>query len=481
MNPDPRRWLALAVIAAAQLMVVLDGSIVNIALPSAQRDLGISDPDRQWVVTAYVLAFGGFLLLGGRIADHLGRKRAFIVGLAGFAAASALGGLAVNAGMLIGARGLQGVFAALLAPAALSLVTVTFTDMKERARAFGVYGAVSGGGAAIGLILGGVLTEYASWRWCLLVNAPIAILAALAAISTIRESRVTKAGSYDVLGAILVTGGLTAIVYGFTQAADPQRGWGSPITLIALFGGLVVLAAFVVVESRAHDPLVPLRLILHRDRGGVFLSSLLVFAGLFSMFLFLSYYFQQNLGFTPLVAGLAFLPFSVGIAASAVGGSGLVHRFGAKPLLVVGAVLGAIGLAILLLLNERSTYLINVLPAEVLISVGMGLSSVAQYSLAQHGVEEKDVGVVSALLNTAQQIGGALGLALLNTVYAAAVAAYLLSHKAAASTASLAALFGYQKAFLAGVIMLLLAAALVAVLVKRDKTASGAQPVAIHH
>ncbi|MFC5502952.1 MFS transporter [Lysinimonas soli] len=480
MNPDPRRWIALTVIAAAQLMVVLDGSIVNIALPSAQADLGISDADRQWVVTAYVLAFGGLLLLGGRIADQVGRKKVFVIGLLGFAAASALGGFAVNSGMLIGARGLQGVFAALLAPSALSLVTVTFTDMKERHRAFGVYGAVSGGGAAIGLVLGGVLTEYASWRWCLLVNVPIAIIAALAAIPTVRESKITKGTRYDIAGAILVTGGLTAIVYGFTRAADPGAGWGNPLTVSLLLGGIIILAAFVFVETRAQDPLVPLRLVLHRNRAGVFLSSLLIFAGLFSMFLFLSYYFQQNLGFTPLLSGLAFLPFSAGIAVSAVGGSGLVHRFGPKPLLVFGATLGAIGLAYLLFLNEHSTYLLNVLPAEVLISIGMGLSSVAQYSLAQHGVAEKDVGVVSALLNTAQQIGGALGLALLNTVYAAAVASYLLAHKTGATAHSLAALSGYQQAFLVGMIMLLAAALIVSVLVKRDRTVSEPIPTAVH-
>ncbi len=306
-----------AVIAIAQLMVVLDASIVTIALPRAQEDLGISDADRQWVITAYTLAFGGLLLLGGRIADFVGRKRIFLIGLLGFAAASALGGAAQNEAMLFGARALQGAFAALLAPAALSLITVTFTAPRERAKAFGVYGAISGGGAAIGLILGGVLTEYASWRWCLFVNVPIAIAAALAALPTVHESRAEGDRHYDVPGAVLVTGGLVALVYGFTEAAKTGVGWLSAQTLSLLAVAAVLLIGFVMVERRTAHPLLPLPIVTDRNRGGSFLASLLVGAGLFAMFLFLTYYFQINLGYSPLKSGFAFLPFSVGIIVTA--------------------------------------------------------------------------------------------------------------------------------------------------------------------
>ena len=308
-----RRWWALAVIAIAQLMVVLDGTVVTIALPSAQRDLGISDADRQWVITAYTLAFGGLLLLGGRIADYIGRKRSFLIGLLGFAAASALGGAAQNGATLFGARALQGAFAALLAPAALSLITVTFTEVKERSRAFAVYGAISGGGAAIGLILGGALTEYASWRWCLLINVPIAIVAFIAGTILVTESKSGGGSSYDIPGAVLGTAGLVALVYGFTQAAKTGVGWLSVEAISCLVGAVILLVAFVLVELRTASPLLPMRVVLDRNRGGSYLASLLVFAGLFAMFLFLSYYFQYNLGYSALKSGIAFLPFSAGI------------------------------------------------------------------------------------------------------------------------------------------------------------------------
>jgi MFS family permease len=285
---DPKRWIALGVIAVSQLMVVLDASIVNIALPDAQKSLGISDVNRQWVITAYTLAFGGLLLLGGRIADYVGRKRIFIIGLIGFAAASALGGVAQDQAMLFGARALQGAFAAVLAPAALSLVTVTFTETRERARAFAVYGAISGGGAAIGLIVGGILTQYASWRWCLLVNVPIAAAAAAAALVYVRESKAHGDTKYDIPGAVLVTGGLVSLVYGFTEAAKTGVGWGAASTLGYLILAVVLLVGFVVVEARSANPLLPLRVVLDRNRGGSYLASLLVGAGLFAMFLFLT-------------------------------------------------------------------------------------------------------------------------------------------------------------------------------------------------
>jgi EmrB/QacA subfamily drug resistance transporter len=477
-NTDPRRWLALAVIAIAQLMVVLDASIVTIALPRAQADLGISDADRQWIVTAYTLAFGGLLLLGGRIADFVGRKRVFLIGLLGFAVASALGGAAQNEAMLFGARALQGAFAALLAPAALSLITVTFTAPRERAKAFGVYGAISGGGAAIGLILGGVLTEYASWRWCLFVNVPIAIAAALAALPTVHESRADGDRHYDIPGAVLVTGGLVALVYGFTEAAKTGVGWLSVQTLSLLAIAAVMLIGFVMVERRTAHPLLPLPIVTDRNRGGSFLASLLVGAGLFAMFLFLTYYFQVNLGYSPLKSGFAFLPFSLGIIVTAGLASALLPRYGPKALMVTGLVMATAGLFYLTQLSEGSSWLTHVLPAEIVMSVGMALVFVPLSSLALFGIAPRDAGVASALLNTTQQVGGSLGTALLNTLYASAVTGYLTSHTpgSAGKTAFQlqAYLHGYRVAFVIG--GFLLAAALLVVVfsvnAKRDDAAA---------
>ncbi|HXW35539.1 MAG TPA: MFS transporter, partial [Acidimicrobiales bacterium] len=310
---NTKRIFALVVIAVAQLMIVLDASVVIIALPSAQRALHISVDNRQWVLTAYTLTFGSLLLLGGRIADYLGRRRMFLISLVGFAGASALGGLAQSSAMLFGARALQGAFAAVMAPSALSLLTVTFTEARERARAFGVYGAVSGGGAAIGLILGGLLTQYASWRWTLLINVPIALTAAFAARGLISESRSDRRAGYDIPGAVTVTAGLFLLVYGFTRAeAD---GWAAGITLFFLAAATLMLATFVFVEMRSRHPLLPLRVVLDRNRGGSFLASLLLGIGMFGTFLFLTYYFQETLGYSALKSGFAFLPFSAGIIA----------------------------------------------------------------------------------------------------------------------------------------------------------------------
>jgi EmrB/QacA subfamily drug resistance transporter len=464
---DSRRWLALAVIAISQLMVVLDASIVNIALPSAQRDLGITDADRQWVVTAYTLAFGGLLLLGGRIADYVGRKRMLIVGLLGFAGASALGGIAGSAELLFAARALQGAFAALLAPAALSLITVTFTEPKERARAFGVFGAVSGGGAAIGLVVGGILTEYASWRWCLGVNVPIAILAAAAAFVIVKESKAHGNTKYDVPGAVLVTAGLVALVYGFTEAAKPDLGWTAPTTLGFLAGAVALLAAFVVWESRIANPLLPLRIALDRNRGGSYIVFLLVGAGLFGMFLFLAYYFQINLGYSALKSGLALLPFSGGIIVGAGVVSQIMPRVGPKPLMIPGLVLAVLGMLWLTQVTAETSYVTHVLPAELLMSFGMAAVFIPTSSTALVGVDEHDAGVASALLNTSQQIGGSLGTALLNTLYTSAVAGYLAARvKAPADVQRLqgdALIHGYHVAFFWAAV--LLAAGLVAAIV----------------
>ena len=344
-EPDPKRWGILAIVAIAQLMVVLDASIVTIALPSAQHALHISTPNRQWVITAYTLAFGGLLLLGGRIADYGGRKRMFVVGLIGFASASALGGLAVNQGMLFGARALQGAFAALMAPAALSILNVTFqSDPGERAKAFGAYGAVSGAGGAIGVLAGGILTQYASWRWCLLVNVPLALLAVVAASRVMHESRATGSTRYDVPGALLSTLGLVSLVYGFTKASSD--GWAAAQTLTFLSIAVVLLVAFVVVETRASHPLLPLRVVAERNRGGSFLASFLLGAGLFAMFVFLSYYMQTVLDYSALKAGVAFLPFAVGLILAATASSSVVPRIGPRIPMAGGLLVGAIGLGL---------------------------------------------------------------------------------------------------------------------------------------
>ncbi|MHA3702411.1 MFS transporter [Jatrophihabitans sp. YIM 134969] len=488
--PDPRRWLALAIIAVSQLMVVLDASIVNVALPSIEQPkptgLGVNQVDGQWVITAYALAFGSLLLLGGRIADYVGRKRMFLIGLIGFAGASALGGAAVNGGMLFGARALQGAFAALLAPAALSLITVSFTDAKERAKAFGVYGAISGGGAAIGLILGGVLTEYLDWRWCLFVNVPIAIVAAVAGFAVVHESKATGNTKYDIPGAVLITGGLVALVYGFTEAAKEGVGWTATSTLVCLAIAVVALVAFVVVEARSPHALLPLWIVLDRNRGAAYLTSLLIGAGLFAMFLFLTYYFQINLQYSPVKAGLAFLPFSGGIIVTAGLASSLLPRFGPKPLMVVGGVLATLGLFYLTQLEQDSSWAAHVLPSELIMSIGMALVFVPLASLSLVGIGGQDAGVASAMLNTTQQVGGALGTALLSTLFISArdskadsygisipqVQAQIVQKQAAPQDVMSylqSLITGYHHAFFIGAILIGAATLVTAVIVRAKK------------
>jgi EmrB/QacA subfamily drug resistance transporter len=462
--PDPRRWWSLAVIAISQLMIVLDASVVIVALPSAQRALHISVVDRQWVLSAYTLAFGSLLLLGGRIADYFGRRRMFIVGLLGFGAASALAGLAPNAAILFASRGLQGAFAAVMAPAALSLLTVTFTEPRERAQAFGVYGAIAGGGAAIGLVLGGVLTQFASWRWTLLINAPIALVAAFAATRFVRESRTEARGSYDLPGAVTATGGLFLLVYGFTVAST--HGWGSELTVALLLGAAALLGIFVAIELRSAHPLLPLRVVLDRNRGGSFLASLLVGCAMLGTFLFLTYFLQGTLHYSALRTGFAFLPFSGGIILGAGLASRLLPRTGPRALMVTGLTLAALGLLWFAGLGVDSSYLGSVLGPEILVSIGMGLSFVPLTSTALIGVEPKDAGVASALVNTTQQVGSALGTAFLNTVAAAAAASFLVSHAGSAGTSGAAAVHGYTTAFQVSAV-LLGAAALVAGLLVR--------------
>jgi EmrB/QacA subfamily drug resistance transporter len=467
--PDPKRFRALAVIALAQLMIVLDASVVIVALPSAQRALHISVANRQWVMTAYTLAFGSLLLLGGRIADYFGRRRMFIVGLIGFAAASALGGLAPNEALLFAARALQGAFAAVMAPAALSLLTVTFTESHERARAFGVYGAIAGGGAAIGLVLGGVLTQFASWRWTLLINVPIALGAAYGASRVVRESRAegTRRG-YDVPGAVTVTGGLFLLVYGFTTAQT--HGWGAPVTISLFVGAFAALAAFVLIELRSSHPLLPLRVILDRNRGGSYLASLLVGSAMLGTFLFLTYFFQSTLGYSAVKTGFAFLPFSGGIILGAALASRLLPTTGPRALMVTGLSLGVLGLLWFTRLGVDSSYLLHVVPAEVIVSLGMGMTFVPMSSTALIGVDPKDAGVASALVNTTQQVGGSLGTALLNTVAATAAAGYFAAHATAPGALQSAAVHGYTTAFTVSAIVLSVAVLVAAVLIraKRD-------------
>jgi len=465
--PDPRRFRALGIIAIAQLMIVLDASVVTIALPSAQRALHISVANRQWALTAYTLAFGGLLLIGGRLADYLGRKRMFIISLLGFAAASALGGLAQDQAMLFGARALQGAFAAVMAPASLSLLTVTFTEAKERAKAFGVYGAISGGGAAIGLVLGGALTTYVSWRWTLLINVPIGIITAAAATRELRESRVTGERHYDVPGALAVTAGLLSLVYGFTRAQ--LDGWGSSTTVGFLAAGVVLVTTFVMWERRTATPLLPLRVVLDRNRGGSFLAALLVGIALFGTFLFLTYYLQGSLHYSALKSGFAFLPFSGGIIFSATLASQLLPRFGPRPLMTGGLMMAALGTAWFTQIGLHTSYVTHVLPAEIVVSVGLGFAFVPFSSTALIGVAHHDAGVASALVNATQQVGGSLGTALLNTVAASATASYVAAHHPGVTFTALGNVHGYTTGFTVSAVVLLIAAVAAATLIRASR------------
>jgi EmrB/QacA subfamily drug resistance transporter len=438
-----RRWLALAVIGVAQLMIILDVSIVNIALPHAQVALHISDATRQWALTAYTLTFGGLLLLGGRIADYMGRKRTFVIGLLGFAAASALGGLAQSSGWFFGARAVQGVFAALLAPSVLSLITTTFTEAKERARAFAVYGAISGTGAAIGLIAGGALTEYLSWRWTLLVNTPIAIAVAIASIPLIKDSRAEGDRHYDVPGALVATSGLALLVYGFTEAS--VHSWTAPLTLALLAVSTVLLTGFVWWETKATNPMLPLRIVLDRNRGGSFLAFFLATLAMLAVFLFLTFYFQGVLHYSALKAGVAFLPFPTGVIISSTITSQTLPRFGPRRLAGLGFTMATLGMLWLTQLPTDASYLVHIVPAMLLISLGMGQVFVSLASTALIGVPDHDAGAASALVNTMQQVGGSLGVAFLNTIATGATASYAASHIGASTGA--AQVYGFTHAF----------------------------------
>jgi EmrB/QacA subfamily drug resistance transporter len=479
LAPDPGRWKALVFIALAQLMVVLDATIVNIALPSAQVDLGISDGNRQWVVTAYALAFGGLLLFGGRIADLWGRKRAFVVGLAGFAVASALGGAATNEAMMFGARALQGAFGALLAPAALSLLAVTFTDAKERAKAFGIYGAIAGGGGAVGLILGGFLTEYLDWRWTFLVNIPFAVVAAAGAWFVIREPEGGRNRSpLDTPGVILSTLGLVALVYGFTRAESD--GWSDAVTIGMFVGSAVLLLAFVLVEAKVKAPLLPLRVLTERNRGGVYLSLGLAVIAMFGLFLFLTYYLQIVKGYSPVRTGFAFMPMIAGmITGSTQIGTRLMTRVAPRLLMGPGFLVAALGMLLLTRLEIGSSYAAVLLPAMLLLGLGMGTAFMPAMSMATSGVEPRDAGVASAMVNTSQQVGGAIGTALLNTIAASATTSYIADHIASATSRSQqqlvqleAQVHGYTSAIWFAVGILVVSAVIAMTLINAGKPGS---------
>jgi EmrB/QacA subfamily drug resistance transporter len=437
-----RRWLILVVIGIAQLLVVLDVTIVNIALPSAQADLGFSDDNRQWIITAYALAFGSLLLLGGRIADLFGRKWTFIAGLLGFAGASALGGAAQSFGLLVGARALQGVFAALLAPAALSLLATTFTEPRERAKAFGVYGAIAGAGGAFGLLLGGALTEALDWRWCLYVSILFAVPAAIGGARLLHHIPTPSRPRLDIPGTLVASSGLFALVFGFARAES--EGWTDPVTLAFLGAAVALLAAFVALQRHVANPLLPLRVVTDRNRGGSFLAIGVAGAGIFGVFLFLTFYLQSTKGLNPLETGLAFLPmnFAIVITATLVNTKILV-RTGPRPLVPTGMLFAALGMVLLTRIGVDTAYASHVLPSLLLIGLGFGLVVAPSFATATLGVPRHDSGVASAMVNTSQQVGGSIGTALLSTLAVSATTDYIVSNGPGAQ----AAVEGYITAF----------------------------------
>ncbi|WP_245981513.1 MFS transporter [Frondihabitans australicus] len=472
--PDPRRWLTLATVALAQLMVVLDATVVNIALPAAQKDLDFTNGERQWIVTAYSLAFGSLLLLGGRMSDLIGRKRAFIIGLIGFAAASALGGAAQSFGMLVGARALQGVFGALLAPTALSVLTTTFTIPKERARAFGVFGAIAGAGGAIGLLLGGFLTQDLSWRWNLYINVVIAIIAVIGATIFVHTPKRQGARpKLDVPGTLLVSAALFSLVYGFSNAESD--GWNSPLTWGFLGGAGVLLIGFVIWQRAASHPLLPLHIVVNRNRGASYASVTIAGAGMFGIFLFLTYYIEEILRFDPIKTGVSFLPMiGMLVLAAQLSTNVFLPRFGPKIMVPFGMTLATVGMFLLTRLSVDSTYAGNILPALLVLGFAMGSIMPASIQTATLGVDREHAGVASAMVNTSQQVGGSIGTALLNTIAATALTSYLTAHAPTSHTAAAiaqatanAAVHSYTTAYWFGAAFFAFGAILSALLFRR--------------
>ena len=442
---DLSRWTGLAVISLAQLMVTLDSTIVAVALPSAQTAVGLTDVSRQWAVTAYALTFGGLLLLGGRIGDYMGRKWSLIVGVSGFALASALGGAAVNAEMLLSARALQGAFAALIAPATLSLISTTFSDPRERAKAFGIFTATSMSGGATGLVLGGVLTSFLDWRWCLYVNLPIAAVILIGGWLTLPSPPARTDVKIDVPGATLGTLGMLALIYGLGEAGG--KGWHSPVIIGALVAAVLLLAGFVVLQTKVANPLLPLRILTNRNTGGAFLAMAISAFCMLGMFLGMTYQLQSVMGYEPVEAGLAFLAY---IVTAAVYSTQIAPRLllRVKPGLMIaaGLVISALGLLLLTRLTPESTYLTDIFPALFLFGIGVGNIAVPIFSTAMSAADTRDAGIVSAVVSTSQQIGGSIGTALLNTLSTSAAAAYLLSHPAGVGARGAAMVHGLATA-----------------------------------
>jgi EmrB/QacA subfamily drug resistance transporter len=490
-----RAGLALPVLAAAQLMVVLDATIVNVALPHIQRALGFSGSGLEWVVNAYALTFGGLLLLGGRAGDLLGRRKMFIAGLLLFSAASLVGGFATSPAFLLAARAVQGAGGALVAPAALSLITTTFSEGAERTRAFGVYAAMSVAGGAIGLIGGGVLTTYASWRWVLFVNVPIGAAVALAASRVLAETP-RRRGRFDLPGAVTGTAGITALVYGLISAATSPNGvshWGDAKVIASLAAAAVLLAAFVIIETRSRQALLPLRLLRDRNRTGAYLSYAGVGIFIFGMFFFLTVYMQTVWGYSAIKTGVAYLPFTAALFIGAGTVTQLVPRIGARPLLIAGSSLSTGGLYWLSRISEHATYANAVLGPTMIIGAGAALMFVTLSLVALNRVPEADSGVASSLLNTGQQLGGSIGLAVLGTVAWTAVAHNAVHATAAAALAGhpvhpggplAAAIYrhaistGFARGFLvaAGIALLTLAINITLIRVRRADLAGAEQP-----
>jgi len=460
----------LLIIGLAQLMVVLDTTIVNIALPSAQSALGFGTESRQWIVTAYSLAFGALLLVGGRLSDIIGRRRTLLVGLLGFAAASAVGGAAVGFGMLVAARAAQGVFAAILAPAALSTLNVTFTAGRERSRAFGIYAAIASGGAVVGLLLGGALTEWLSWRWCLYVNLFFALPAAVLVVTSLpaKEIVAARARQLDWPGVLAVSGGLFCLVYGLSNAQTDA--WTAPLTIAMLVASAALLALFVPIEARARQPLLPLHIVGDRNRIGSYLAIGLAFCSMFGVFLFLTFYLQQNLRYSPLMTGVAFLPFAAGIAVSAgVSNTQLVPRLGPRPLIPAGMTTAAVGMFWLHHLTESSTYAGGVLAPLIVLGLGVGLTFAPAIATATAGVPADDAGVGSAMVNTSQQIGGAVGTAVLSTIFTSAMTRYIGNHPPGPRIQAAAAIHGYTLAFSVACGLFLVGAMITATLLRSGR------------
>ena len=457
-------WVVLVLVCMAQFMVVLDATVVNVALPSIQKDLGLSEANLQWIVNAYTLAFGGFLLLGGRAGDLLGRKRLFLFGLVVFTTASLLDGLATSSGMLIGSRALQGLGAAFISPAALAIITTTFAEGAERARALGVWAAIAIGGSAVGLIVGGALTQLLSWPWIFFINVPVGIVVFVLSLRLLPESRDELAHrSFDVAGAVTVTGGLMALVYAIVQG--PEKGWSSVQTIATFVLAAILLVSFVVIEQRSKAPLVRLSIFRIRSLSTANATMFLVGSGLFAMFFFNTLYIQRVLGYGPLEAGLAFLPFTAGIMVSAGLASQFAPRVGVRPVAIVGMIVTIAGLLYLTRIQANGTYAQDVLPALLLTALGLGAVFVPLTLIATTGLDNDDQGLASGLFNTSQQIGGALGLAILSSLAASKTS----SMKGVSQAEAL--VDGFHVAFAGGALFMVLALVLFVSLLRKRHVA----------